>query len=217
MKKLGQAVLVVVFLGLMGLAMWRWPINGWGSMAWLASMFAINVIRAPFAKANKANVITEKAQARKEAILLGLVSLGGYVPLIHLATGWLAFANYTVPFWVPILGALSLIPTLYLFWRSHVDLGRNWSVTTEIREEHTLVTQGVYRRVRHPMYTAIWALFLVQPLLVHNWIAGFSASIAFGIMYVIRVPYEEAMMRKQFGQEYEDYCARSGRLMPKLG
>lgn len=216
MKKVGQALLIIVFLGLMGLALWRWPINGWGSIAWLASMFAINIIRAPYAKANKANVVTEKTKATTEVVLLTLVSLGGYVPLLHLATGWFAFANYTVPYWVPILGALALIPALYLFWRSHVDLGRNWSVTTEIREEHTLVTKGVYQKVRHPMYTAIWALFLTHPLLVHNWIAGFSAAIAFGIMYVIRVPYEEAMMREMFGQEYEDYCARSGRLVPKL-
>ena len=216
MKKVAQAALALLFLALMIIALWRWPINGWGSVAWMASMFAINIIRAPFAKANKDNVITEKTQATKEAVLLGLVSLGGYLPLIHLATGWFSFANYTVPFWVPVIGALTLIPTLYLFWRSHVDLGSNWSVTTELREEHTLVTRGVYNRVRHPMYTAIWLLFLMQPLLDHNWIAGFSAPIAFGIMYVIRVPYEEAMMRQKFGSAYDEYCERSGRLVPKL-
>ena len=162
------------------------------------------------------DVITGKTQVTKEGILLALVAIGGYLPIVHLATGWLSFANYSVPFWVPILGAVTLVPTLYLFWRSHKDLGRNWSVTTEIREEHVLVTNGVYKSVRHPMYTAIWLLFLMQPLLVHNWIAGLSGPIAFGIMYVIRVPYEEAMMREQFGKAYEDYCARSGRLVPKL-
>ena len=56
----------------------------------------------------------------------------------------------------------------------------------------------------------------MQPLLDHNWIAGFSAPIAFGIMYVIRVPYEEAMMRQKFGSAYDEYCERSGRLVPKL-
>jgi len=50
--------------------------------------------------------------------------------------------------------------------RTHKDLGRNWSVTLEVREQHALVTNGVYSRVRHPMYSAFWLWALAQALLL---------------------------------------------------
>ena len=49
MKKVAQAALALLFLALMIIALWRWPITSRGSVAWMASMFAINIIRAPFA------------------------------------------------------------------------------------------------------------------------------------------------------------------------
>lgn len=45
---------------------------------------------------------------------------------------------------------------LWLLWRSHADLGRSWMGTLAIKEKHALVTQGVYRHIRHPMYAAHW-------------------------------------------------------------
>jgi protein-S-isoprenylcysteine O-methyltransferase Ste14 len=50
---------------------------------------------------------------------------------------------------------MCLVIGLWLFYRSHADLGTNWSITLEIREQHRLITQGVYRRIRHPMYSAL--------------------------------------------------------------
>ena len=112
-------------------------------------------------------------------------------------------------------GAVLLGFGLWLFRRSHADLGRNWSVTLELREEHRLVTSGVYERIRHPMYSAIFLVYTAQALLIHNWIAGLGGIFSFGLMYVIRVPKEEAMMREQFGEAYDAYCRSSGRLWPK--
>ena len=217
MKTAIRVVFAVVGLGLVGAVIWRWPVNGWGSLVWLASMVLLTVIRLPYAKRAKANAIDDKRSASIERLLLALVTIGGmFLPLVHLATGLLGFANYSLPDWAVIVGAAILVPAYWLFWLSHADLGRNWSVTTELRVDHDLVTSGVYKRIRHPMYAAIWLIFLVQPLLVHNWIAGFSGPLAFAVTYFIRVPYEEAMMRDRFGEAYDAYCARSGRLCPRL-
>ncbi|MEM9386748.1 MAG: protein-S-isoprenylcysteine O-methyltransferase [Pseudomonadota bacterium] len=200
-----------------GAVLLRWQVNGWGSIAWLLCAVLVTVIRQPYAKRTAGNTITETHAASTEKLLLGLVMIGGtFLPLLHLATGVLASANYTLPTWAPLIGVAALVPGLWLFWRSHDDLGRNWSVTTQIREDHSLTSQGVYERVRHPMYTAIWILCAVQPLFVHNGIAGFSGLVAFALLYFVRVPYEEAMMRERFGSAYEAYCARTGRLFPKF-
>ncbi|MEM9668578.1 MAG: protein-S-isoprenylcysteine O-methyltransferase [Pseudomonadota bacterium] len=218
MKKFLPMLGWMVLLGFMITIALRWQINGWGSFAWLGFIIAISVIRAPYAKRNKINTITDRKSVGLERLLLTLVAIGGtFIPLIYLTTGISSFANYRLSDVAVIAGIVLMIPTLWLFWRSHIDLGRNWSVTVELREDHSLVTSGVYQRIRHPMYTALWLGFGLQPLFVQNWIAGFGGLIGFGLMYVLRVPYEEAMMREQFGAAYDNYCTRSGRLIPKFG
>ena len=215
MKIALRLVLTIVGLGLVAAAFWRWQINGWGSLVWIASMLLLTVVRLPYAKRTQTNTITDKRSASTEQVLLALVAVGGtFLPLLHLAIGLFGFADYRLPDWVVIVGTAVLIPAYWLFWRSHADLGRNWSVTTEMRDKHDLVTSGVYKRIRHPMYAAIWLIFLTQPLLVHNWIAGLAGPLTFAVLYFIRVPYEEAMMRKHFGKAYDEYCARAGRLFP---
>jgi protein-S-isoprenylcysteine O-methyltransferase Ste14 len=137
------------------------------------------------------------------------------LPLLQLATGVFAFADYRLPNAATILGAVAQLPFLWLFWRSHADLGRNWSPGLEVRDDHGLVTNGIYRRIRNPMYAAIWISSLAQPLLIHNWIAGFLVVPCFAAMWFIRVPNEEAMMRQRFGEEWDAYCRKAGRLWPR--
>ncbi|MEM7273767.1 MAG: protein-S-isoprenylcysteine O-methyltransferase [Actinomycetota bacterium] len=200
-----------------GLLIWRLDENGWGSLLWLGAAVATAVIRAPFAAETAENTIDRQEQVGTERILLIGITLGSMVlPLIHLLTGVFSFANYDLPDWATAASLLLLVPGFWLFYRSHADLGRNWSVTTELREDHTLVDKGVYRRMRHPMYTALWLVFGAFPLLIHNWIAGFGAIVAFGALCVLRIPYEERMMIERFGSVYTDYQGRTGRLVPRF-
>jgi protein-S-isoprenylcysteine O-methyltransferase Ste14 len=103
-----------------------------------------------------------------------------------------------------------------MFRRTHKDLGRNWSVTLEIREHHSLVTHGVYSRVRHPMYTAFWAWAAAQALLLPNWFAGFAGIVGFGVLFFLRVPHEERMMIQTFGDEYRRYMQQTWRVLPGI-
>jgi protein-S-isoprenylcysteine O-methyltransferase Ste14 len=66
------------------------------------------------------------------------------------------------------------------------------------------------------MYAAhlLWAV--AQGLLLENWLAGWIFLVVFIPLYLLRVPQEEQMMLDQFGQEYRDYMARTGRLIPGL-
>ena len=115
-----------------------------------------------------------------------------------------------------ILGLLSGIAFLWLFRRSHKDLGKNWSVTLEVREGHQLVTQGVYAHVRHPMYASFLLWGVTQALLIPNWIAGFAGLAAVLALYAVCQSREEAMMRDTFGAEYDAYSARTKRLIPGI-
>jgi len=83
-----------------------------------------------------------------------------------------------------------------------------------VREGHGLVTHGVYAFVRHPMYAAIPLSALSQPLLIHNWIAGFLVIPAFVALCFVRIPLEEAMLREHFGAAYDTYVASTWRIFP---
>ena len=104
------------------------------------------IIRHPHQKRNKSNQIrTDKKEALEKA-LLGLVFLGMMiVPLIYIFSNILSFADYTLPVSLHMIGLLLIIPTIWLFHRSHKDLGTNWSVSLEIREGHHVVDTGVYK------------------------------------------------------------------------
>lgn len=196
----------------------RWQEHGWGALVWLAAFVAMFLIRTPHSLRNRANVIVESRKGAGEKLLLaGMFLTMMLLPILQLATGLFDFANYALPDWVTGIGVVAQIPFLWLFWRSHADLGRNWSPGLEVREGHGLVTSGIYGRIRHPMYAAIWLSALSQPLLIHNWIAGALVIPAFAAMWFLRVPNEEALMRQRFGSAYDDYAARTGRAVPRFG
>jgi protein-S-isoprenylcysteine O-methyltransferase Ste14 len=115
-----------------------------------------------------------------------------------------------------VAGALCLATGLWLFYRSHADLGTNWSITLELRREHRLITQGVYRGIRHPMYSALALYTVGQAVVIPNWVAGFSNVLAFAILLALRVGAEERMMAEQFGAEYTAYSARTKRFVPGI-
>jgi protein-S-isoprenylcysteine O-methyltransferase Ste14 len=217
-RSLGGIATACLGVVLLGFAMWRWRENGLGAAIWLAAFVATLAIRAPHSIRNRRNLVVADRKGLVEMMLLsGMFATMMVFPLLQLATGVFDFANYTLPRWATWVGIVLQVPYLWLFWRSHEDLGRNWSPGLEVRENHGLVTSGIYARIRHPMYAAIWLSALAQPLLIQNWIAGMLVVAAFGATWFIRIPNEEAMMRKQFGSAYDVYCLRTGRLFPKFG
>lgn len=176
-------------------------------------------IRIPHEIKNKRkNRIDVSAVDRQERILLMISLTGlGIVPIAYALLprfGFLHFADYAFSPLQAWLGAIVFALSLALFLATHRQLGRNWSQTLELREGHTLVTHGVYRLVRHPMYSAFFLWALAQVLLLQNWIAGPAGFIGFGLLYAFRVGREEEMMRAAFGQAYADYEARTKRIVP---
>jgi len=182
----------------------------------LVSSIVMVIVRAPHGQRSRGIKVVKSRKGSLEIVLLTLAWLGFFVPLVWIATPVFAFADYPlrpVPF---IAGTLCLAVGLWLFHLSHADLGTNWSITLEVRERHRLVTEGIYRRVRHPMYLALLLYSLGQALVLPNWVAGPSYLVAFGLLFALRVGPEERMMREEFGKDYEAYVARTKRLIPGL-
>ncbi|MFL5327272.1 MAG: protein-S-isoprenylcysteine O-methyltransferase [Gemmataceae bacterium] len=175
-------------------------------------------IRGQFEKKTRGQEKVTHRGGAWDIALMVLVAIGALLlPILYLFTPLLSFADYQLPMWMPWCGTAIMLSALWLFWRSHAGLGKNWSVTLELRREHELVTHGVYRRIRHPMYAAIFLFGIAQGMLLANWLAGWSAFVCFAVMYLVRFPREERMMVDQFGDEYRAYMRRSGRIFPRIG
>src|SRR5687767_4747045 len=127
------------------------------NLVFLVGFVAYTAIRGVFARRTRGN---ENALSRVDGLerTLLVMVIGGsmLLPIVYLFTPWLRFADYRLPAFAPWCGAAVMLAALWLFWRSHADLGRNWSVTLEVRKGHQLIRRGVYRRVRHPMYASIF-------------------------------------------------------------
>lgn len=175
------------------------------------------VIRFPYARRSRATPIARSRRGGRETVLL-LISLTGLgiVPLSYVATGFPRVAEYAFRPAQAWLGVACAVAALVLFRLTHRALGRNWSISLEVRESHKLVTGGIYRRIRHPMYTAFWLWALAQALLLPNWIAGLSGLVGFGTLFFGRVNREERLMLETFGEEYRTYMKRAGRVLPRF-
>jgi protein-S-isoprenylcysteine O-methyltransferase Ste14 len=175
------------------------------------------LIRYQYARRARRETVLHTARGPRETALL-LVSLSGLgiVPFVYIATSVPRGAAYPFQPSQAWLGFFFAAGSLLMFQLTHRALGRNWSISLDVREDHQLVTDGIYRKIRHPMYTAFWLWAVAQALLLPNWVAGFSGIIGFGILFFGRVAREEQMMLETFGDRYREYMARTHRVIPLI-
>jgi len=186
----------------------------WAKAVVLVGAILMIVIRAPHGRRSQGVKTAESRRGSLEVSLLTVAWIAFLVPLLWVWTPLLAFADYLLHPVPLVSGSVVLAFSLWLFHRSHADLGTNWSVTLEIRESHRLVTNGVYRHVRHPMYLAFLLYGLGQALVLPNWIAGPIYGAAMALVCAFRLKPEERLMTDRFDGAYEAYASRTKRLIP---
>jgi protein-S-isoprenylcysteine O-methyltransferase Ste14 len=185
------------------------------ALIWFAGLVGWYIIRRPFERKARKMGVSKSLLDWREWVLLASASFGLFlIPAAYVLTGFPTSLDRAFNPVIAWLGLLPLGGALWLFRRSHVDLGQNWSVTLKVREHHVLVKTGVYRLVRHPMYSSFFLLGLAQLLLLPNWLAGVSGLIGAGLLFVFRVFREERMMLETFGDEFRSYMAGTKRIIP---
>ncbi len=182
----------------------------------VASSGAMGAIRAPYALRSLRVKVARSARGPLETTLMTLVWLAFLLPLVWTMTPAFAFADYAVRSTSLVLGTVCLAAGLWFFARSHSDLGTNWSMTLAVRETHALVTGGIYRYLRHPMYLGLLLYATGQALVLSNWIAGPSWAVAMMSVVVFRVGPEERLMMERFGLAYQAYMRNTKRLVPRV-
>src|SRR3954470_20926951 len=160
----------------------------------LTATVVMMAIRAPHGQRSRSVKVAMSQKTALETILLVFAWVGFLVPLVWVASPAFRFAEYPLRAVPLAAGVTCYVIGLWLFYRSHADLGTNWSITLEVREQHRVITQGVYRRIRHPMYLALLLYSIGQALVIPNWVAGPSNLIAFATLLALRLRAEDRMM-----------------------
>lgn len=138
----------------------------------------------------------------------------GWLALYAINPTWMGVLSAPFPDWLRLAGfALGLASLGFWSW-TQVALGKEWSPQLQLREEHHLVTTGPYTRIRHPLYTAMLGYGTSLALVTANWVFIVLAAAVIAGLFA-RIPKEEQMMIKEFGEEYKAYMQRTGRFFPK--
>lgn len=149
------------------------------------------------------------------AIRLSGVAMLVCVFMLFFAPSWIAFARLPIPDSLRWMGAgLGLLSVAFLGWTLHT-LGKNLTDTVATRKEHTLITGGPYRFVRHPFYVALILLATSFTMLAANWLLLACGATTF-VLLLIRAPIEERMLEERFGDAYREYRLRTGAVVPRL-
>jgi protein-S-isoprenylcysteine O-methyltransferase Ste14 len=93
-------------------------------------------------------------------------------------------------------------------------LGEFFTRTLRIREKHRVVSEGIYRRVRHPGYLGTILFFVGSGIATANLITTLLILAAILPTFVRRIAVEERMLTDQLGEEYSDYKAKTWKLIP---
>nr|MDO8098291.1 isoprenylcysteine carboxylmethyltransferase family protein [Candidatus Njordarchaeota archaeon] len=148
-------------------------------------------------------------------LITGIMSIVGLFGA-YLLFGYLIFPDTVVwsalplPSWLRWVGVALGITTIPLFFSVHHTLGKYFSAALQVKKEHVLVTSGLYRWVRHPMYAVLLLLMMTFFLVSANWAIGVTFLGVSAVILSSRVGKEEAMMVKKFGNEYRTYQQRTG-------
>ncbi|MEQ8706709.1 MAG: isoprenylcysteine carboxylmethyltransferase family protein [Phaeodactylibacter sp.] len=117
--------------------------------------------------------------------------------------------------WI-MAGALIVIAGTGLRIWAIQTLGRFFTATVQIQEEHQLIQHGPFRYIRHPSYTGALLTAVGGAIVLESWLGLLIATACMLYAYYVRITAEETALVSKFGQRYLDYQKQSSRLIPGI-
>ncbi|MFX0023348.1 MAG: methyltransferase family protein [Candidatus Hermodarchaeota archaeon] len=146
-------------------------------------------------------------------LLLPLISIVPYLEFkLLIQQYFIIWNNYSLF----IAGIIVLLLGGILLIYSRILLGKFASSKIIVEQNHTLMTNGIYKYIRHPIYLGMLLVFFGYGLSFKSCITPFTFLILFFIIFNNRMNLEEKLLKEKFGRDYELYLERSKRLIPYI-
>ena len=177
----------------------------WVSMVWLASEILLGILL----RSKSTDIRSDKSSQIIIWVVIAIsVSAGIFIRAQHFGTiraGSMLF---------PMVGILLIVCGMVLRWVAIFSLKRQFTVDVAITDQHRLVTEGIYRYLRHPMYSGILLSFLGLSLSLSNYLSLIVIVVPIAAVFLHRIRIEERLLLDNFGAAYQTYCASTKRLIP---
>jgi protein-S-isoprenylcysteine O-methyltransferase Ste14 len=185
--------------------------DGWARL--IVTVCAVSVLTAVFINFMLAKTGHAVLARRKSTVATGsmLVFFGAVYLLIRFHIGAQVIPQIYLP--MAMFGLALVVLGTAVNISGRFALGRNWGNQVIIYEDHKLVTNGVYRLVRHPLYAGLIWMFAGAALVFQNWAALAATMLIFypGVFY--RGKQEEKALLAQF-PDYSQYRDHTGMFFP---
>ena len=169
----------------------------------------------------KSQASGEQLDRRQEGIFilvtlrpLGIAGMLGLLAYV-INPAWMSWSQVGLPIWLRWSGVPAGVCAAFLIIWVFRSLGTNITDTVVTRKDHTLVTTGPYRWVRHPFYVAFVLAAIANSLVTANWFLALTSGLA-AVLIIVRTRTEEQKLIERFGDAYRAYMDRTGRFFPRL-
>lgn len=156
-----------------------------------------------------------KTRVRRDRGSGGLIFFSIF-PAIFIAFSFGYSGAAPLPGWVFYPGIILILFGMAIRQWAIAVLGRFFSLTVRVAEDHKIVQNGPYRLVRHPSYTGALVTFIGLGLAVQSWAAILALLLVFALAYGYRIRVEERTLSSELGTDYLNYMRRTKRLIPYL-
>jgi protein-S-isoprenylcysteine O-methyltransferase Ste14 len=159
------------------------------------------------------------AQQDKASQLFMIATLAIVLPVVENSgrIGRTGLGEITWGFpWVSYFGFVLFFSGLALNWIGIGTLKKQWSVAVVVSQDHQLVDTGVYRFIRHPIYTGVLLELLGFGVALANWLSILLILLPNIASLAYRIIVEEKVLERHFGDQYRDYEHRTKRLIPGI-
>jgi protein-S-isoprenylcysteine O-methyltransferase Ste14 len=140
----------------------------------------------------------------------------GFIVLILLQLLGLSLFQFAPQIYLQSFGFLLVVVSIWISINARITLGTNWTHAAEyqIKQNHSLVTSGIYRHIRHPIYTGMWLSYIGAELVVRSYVVlPFFLLVFAGYL---QAKAEEKILLRQFGKQYAAYMKKTKRFIPYL-
>jgi len=117
---------------------------------------------------------------------------------------------------ISLIGVALIVIGLLIRWNAILSLKKYFTVDVSIHKNHQIKTDGIYRYIRHPAYLGSLLSFLGLGLAFANWLSTIVIFVPILIVFLMRIRIEERVLTNFLGKEYQKYCKKTKRLIPKI-